>query len=60
MPEHEDHSGACDYESLKSRIKKVLRRYFECDDNGDRNKEYDGTYGAQEAIDDIHEIVGGI
>lgn len=60
MPEHEDYSEACDYESLKRQIKKVLRRYFECDDNGNPNKEFDDTYTAQEAIDEIHRIVGDI
>ena len=60
MPEHEDYAEACDYESLKRRIKGVLRRYLECDDNGDPNKEYDETYSAQNAVYDIHTIVGDI
>lgn len=31
-----------------------------CDDCGDPNEEYDSDYTAQDAIDDIHEIVGEI
>lgn len=42
------------------RIKDVLRRYFEVDDNGDDNPMYDDRFTAQEAIDNIHEIVGDI
>lgn len=42
------------------RIKDVLRRYFEVDDNGNDNPEYDDFYTAQEAVDAIHDIVGEI
>ena len=55
-----DYSDECDYNALKNKIKKVLKRYFECDDCGDPNKEHDPDYTAQDAIDDIHEIVGEI
>lgn len=41
-------------------IRHLLRRYFECDDNGDANAEYDPDYTAQECIDDIRELVGNI
>ena len=55
-----DYSEECDYNALKNKIKKVLKRYFECDDSGDPNKEHDPDYTAQDAIDDIHEIIGEI
>ena len=42
------------------RIKNVLRRYFEADDNGEVSKTYDECFTASEAIDEIHEIVGDI
>lgn len=45
---------------ISSKIKNVLRRYFEADDNGNDNKEFDDSYTAEAAIDDIHEIVGDI
>ena len=41
-------------------IKIILRKYFECDDSGHKNKDYDETYSAQDCIDDIHNIVGKI
>ena len=41
-------------------IRHLLRRYFECDDNGSPNAEYDPEYTAQECIDDIRELVGNI
>jgi len=41
-------------------IRHLLRRYFECDDNGDPNAEYDPEYTAQDCIDDIRELVGNI
>ena len=41
-------------------IKKVLKKYFEEDDHGRKNKDYDESYSAQDAIDDIHEIIGEI
>ena len=41
-------------------IRHLLRRYFECDDNGDKNAEYDPDYSAQDCIDDIRELVGNI
>ena len=42
------------------RIKNVLRRYFEVDDNGEVSKTYDEYFTASDAIDEIHEIVGDI
>lgn len=59
-PVEPDCSEDCDYNCLKKKIAGVLRRYFEVDDNGDPNPEFDDTYTAQAAIDDIHEIVGDI
>lgn len=55
-----DASEDCDYNYLKKQIVGVLRRYFDYNDNGDPNPEFDDTYTAQEAIDDIHEIIGNI
>ena len=60
MPDTVDYSEECDYESLKKRIKDVLRKYFECDDSGNPSKEFDDRFTAQDAIDEIHEIVGDI
>ena len=52
--------AAAQLRNCKAKIRKVLRRYFECNDNGDPNKEHDPDYTAQDAIDDIHDIVGEI
>lgn len=41
-------------------IKEVLKKYFECDDKGKPNESYDETFSAQDAIDEIHDIVGEI
>lgn len=41
-------------------IRAVLRRYFEADDNGNLNPEFDEDFEPQAAIDAIHEIVGNI
>ena len=41
-------------------IKNVLRKYFEYDDNGNPNEEYDPSFSANDAIDEIHQIVGKI
>ena len=41
-------------------IKNVLRRYFDYDDNGNPTKEFDENFTAQDAIDEIHDIVGDI
>lgn len=46
--------------SLKDQIKEVLRKYFEEDDRGHKNEDYDDTFSAQDAIDEIHDIVGDI
>ena len=42
------------------RIKNVLRRYFDTDDNGEVSKTYDEHFSASDAIDEIHKIVGDI
>ena len=55
-----DYSDECDYNYLKKKITKVLRRYFDTDDNGDPNPEFDDCFTAEEAIDEIHDIIGGI
>ena len=41
-------------------IRHLLRRYFECNDNGDPNPEYDEIFEPQSALDAIHEIIGKI
>lgn len=53
-----NHSEECD--DKISKIKAVLRKYFEVDDSGVDNAEYDPNFSAQDAIDEIHEIVGNI
>ena len=45
---------------IKAQIQEVLRRYFEEDDNGHKNEEYDPNFSAQDAIDEIKDIIGGI
>ena len=62
MPEdiNVDIAEECDYNYLKNKIKAVLRRYFEVDDNGDPNPEFDENFEPQAALDEIHEIVGDI
>lgn len=60
MADEHDYTEEVDYNALKNRIKAVLRRYFEVDDDGEPNKEFDDDYTAQQAIDDIHDIVGDI
>lgn len=43
---------------IKTQIKAVLRRYFECDvETGKPNAEYDEDFSAQDAIDEIVRIV---
>ena len=55
-----DYSEECDYNYLKKRIAEVLRRYFDTNDNGDPNPEFDDCFTAEEAIDEIHDIIGEI
>lgn len=55
-----NYSEECDYNALKNKIKAVLRRYFEANDNGDPNPEFDENFAPQAVIDAIHEIVGDI
>ena len=45
---------------MNERIKNVLRKYFQYDDKGNPNEEYDPDYTPQDALDEIHEIVGDI
>lgn len=49
-----------DYNALKAKIKAVLRRYFECNDDGEANPDFDDNTTAQDVVDEIKEIVGGI
>ena len=60
MPEPTDYTEELDYNGLKNRIKAVLRRYFEADDDGNPNPEYDEDFEPSACIDEIREIVGGI
>lgn len=60
MPDMIDYADDCDYNSLKSRITNVLLQYFEYHDNGNRSKSYNPIMSAQEALDEIHDIIGDI
>ena len=60
MPDTVDYSEVCDYNALKNGIKQILLKYFECDDNGDRSPFHAPGYTAQNAIDDIHDLIGEI
>ncbi len=50
---------ACPAE-LRSKVAGILRKYFEYDDNGEPNKEYDPAFDAASALDEIHSLVGHI
>ena len=41
-------------------VKRILRMYFEYDDTGKPNAEYDPDMSAQCALDQIHDLVGKI
>lgn len=60
MPEETDYTEELDYNALKNRVKAILRRYFECDDDGNKNAQYDPNFSASDAIDEIKEAVGGL
>lgn len=60
MPDHIDYTEELDYNALKNKIKAVLRRHLPTDDNGNPNPEFDDCFTAEEAIDEIYDIVGGI
>lgn len=45
-------------EEKMNRIVLVLKKYFESDDFGNHNPEFETDFSAQDAIDEIHEIVG--
>jgi hypothetical protein len=47
-------------EELVKKIKAILRWYFIYDDNGDPNPTFNEYYTAEEAIDDIKDLVGEI
>jgi hypothetical protein len=55
-----DYAEECDYNHLKKQITGVLRKYFEYNDNGDPNPEYDENLSPVDAIDEIHDIIGDI
>ena len=55
-----DYSEECDCNYLKKRIANVLRKYFQYDDCGEPNDEYDPDFTPQDALDEIHEIIGRI
>ena len=55
-----DYAEECDYNYLKKNIIAVLKKYFEYDDNGNPNNTYVPGFSAQDALDEIHEIVGDI
>lgn len=40
-----------------NQIKEVLAKYFEADDRGNLNPQYDENFSAQNAIDEIASIV---
>lgn len=51
---------ATNYQTLKEGIQKILLKYFDTTDAGESSPLWDEDYTAQEAIDDIHELVGEI
>lgn len=55
-----DYSEVADDKALREKIKAVLRRYFDCNDDGTCNPEYDEDFTASDAMNAIHEIVGDI
>ena len=55
-----DCSKECDYNYLKKQIANVLRKYFQYNDRGEPNDEYDPNFTPQDALDEIHEIIGSI
>lgn len=45
---------------IKSKIADVLRKYFMYDDDGNPNEAYSPDLSAEDALDEIHEIIGSI
>ena len=45
-----DYSEECDCNYLKKRIANVLRKYFQYDDCGEPNDEYDPAFAPQDAL----------
>lgn len=56
----QDYSEECDYYALKKKVADVLRKYFQYDDCGEPNASYDPDFAPQDALDEIHEIIGSI
>ena len=52
-----DYAEECDYNHLKKQIAGVLRRYFEYNNNGDLNPEYDEDLSPIDALAEIRDIV---
>ena len=55
-----DYSEECDCNYFKKQIVDVLRKYFQYNDHGEPNDEYDPNFTPQDALDEIHEIIGDI
>ena len=60
MPDYTNYTEELDNNTLKNKIKAVLRRYLPTDDNGNPNSEFDDNFTSEQAIDEIYDIVGGI
>ena len=45
---------------LAEKIRKLLRRYYETDDNGDPIPEHDPNYTLLDFADDVHFLVGRV
>ena len=45
---------------LKKQIANVLRKCFPYNDRGEPNDEYDLDFTPQDALDEIHEMIGNI
>ena len=55
-----DYSEECDYNALKNGLKQLLLRYSDSADNGAPSPFHDPYYTAQNAVDDIHDLIGDI
>jgi hypothetical protein len=55
-----DYAGECDYNYLKKQIAGVLRKYFEYNNDGDLNPEYDENLSPVDALAEIRDIIGEI
>ena len=45
---------------LKKQIADVLRKHLQYNDSGEPNDEYDPNFTPQDALDEIHEMIGRI